>query len=201
MLLEGLNEILSTKCSAAPGTSMSSVHANEQCPCQVSLEPVHSKPPAVFLQETWSGHIFERGTRAGVGLGWRWNGKKWIHVFTGSLKTWNENTKNPGISGKGRVCANPRIGWKVGGCLRLRKEQNKHHLIPRLVARHGDLSRTPELVARNGKALKTSCAHRTHPAGHLWRAGECCKQPAPASTSHFQKLLPVSPTILPFPEP
>ena len=36
---------------------------------------------------------------------------------------------------------------KVIGHLQLRKEQNKHGLIPRLVVGHGDLSRTQELVA------------------------------------------------------
>ena len=50
----------------------------------------------------------------------------------------------------------------------------------------------------NCEVLKTLWAHRSHPAGCLCRVSENCD---PLSTLHFQKLLPVFPIILPYPEP
>ena len=130
--------------------------------------------------------------------GKNWPGSEGEEVdFTGSLKDWNDNTKNAGISGKGRACANTKIGWKVIGYLQLRKEQNKHRLIPRLVVGHGDLSGTQELLVIIERCWKL-WAHKSHPAGCLCRVGE---NRDPLSTLHFQKLLPVFTIILPYPEP
>ena len=50
----------------------------------------------------------------------------------------------------------------------------------------------------NCEVLKTLWAHRSHPAGCLCRVSE---NRDPLSTLHFQKLLPVFPIILLYPEP
>lgn len=66
-------------------------------------------------------------------------GPEWEEVdLMGSLKDWNEDTKNNhcGISGEGRACPNTRIGRKILGYLQLRKEQKIHSLLPRQVVRH-----------------------------------------------------------------
>ena len=109
----------------------------------------------------------------------RW-GRNWLGLereevdFTGSLKDWNENTKNAGISGKGRACANTRKSHRTF-TTQERTEQTRAHS----KASGGTWWPFQDTGAcgYNWKVLKTSWAHRAHPAGRLCRVGECCDSP------------------------
>lgn len=125
-------------------------------------------------------------------------GPEWEKVdFIGSVKDWNEDTKNnhSGISGEGRACPNMRIGWKIVGYLQLRKEQK---ITVSFQGKCWGMWPFKDTGARGctWKLLKTNRVHRAHLVGCLCRVGEWI----PASTSYFQKLLSVFPTILPYSE-